>query len=305
MKGIELAREFYKAEGEPMLRRDFPELLPLLAVGLIGSGSECFGFDDEISKDHDFEPAFCIFIPESIDEKTAFALSRAYQKLPSEFKGFKRSAVNPVGGSRHGVIRTGEFFAAKCGRSDGVLSYEEWLTVPEFSLFEAVNGELFADNLGEVTAIRERLSYFPEDIRLKRLAGNLLLASQAGQYNYSRCLSRDELGAAQLAVIEFVKAAMQAVFLINKKYMPYYKWSFRAMRELLVLGDLAGSFEYLISSKNDKEEAAKKRELIEQICEKISAALSAKGSYLEPLAYEINGKISDNNLRNMHILSGV
>ena len=77
------------------------------------------------------------------------------------------------------------------------------------------------------------------------------------------------------------------------------------MRELLVLGDLAGSFEYLISSKNDKEEAAKKRELIEQICEKISAALGAKTSYLEPLAYEINNKIKDNNLRNMHILCAV
>lgn len=305
MKGIELAREFYKAEGEPMLRREFPELINQLAIGLVGSGSECYGFDDETSKDHDFEPAFCIFIPEHIDDKTAFALSRAYERLPREFLGFKRSTVNPVGGSRHGVIRTGEFFAAKCGRSDGALSYEEWLTVPEFSLFEAVNGELFADNLGEVTAIRERLAYFPEDIRLKRLAGNLLLASQAGQYNYSRCLSRGELGAAQLAVIEFVKATMQAVFLINKKYMPYYKWSFRAMRELPVLGDLAGSFEYLISSKNDKEEAAKKRELIEQICEKISAALGEKNSHLEPLAYEINNKIKDNNLRNMHILCAV
>ena len=52
MNGLELSRAFYETYGLPMLRTQFPELLPLLAVGLIGSGSECFGFDDEVSRDH-------------------------------------------------------------------------------------------------------------------------------------------------------------------------------------------------------------------------------------------------------------
>ena len=34
MKGLELARAYYKEYGEPMLREKFPELLPLLAAGL-------------------------------------------------------------------------------------------------------------------------------------------------------------------------------------------------------------------------------------------------------------------------------
>ena len=59
MKGLELARDYFERCGRPMLERDFPELMPFLAAGLCGSGSECFGWDDEVSRDHDFEPGFC------------------------------------------------------------------------------------------------------------------------------------------------------------------------------------------------------------------------------------------------------
>ena len=54
MKGLELSREYYEKFGKPMLTENFPELLDKIAVGLCGSGSECFGFDDELSRDHDF-----------------------------------------------------------------------------------------------------------------------------------------------------------------------------------------------------------------------------------------------------------
>ena len=43
MNGIELARAFWEKEGLPMMERDFPDLLPRVAVGLAGSGSECLG----------------------------------------------------------------------------------------------------------------------------------------------------------------------------------------------------------------------------------------------------------------------
>ena len=133
MKGLELAEKYYKEYGEPMLKEQFPDVLSQIAVGLIGSGSECFGYDDEISEDHDFEPGFTIFIPSEpfMDSKTAFRLERAYAKLPKEFMGFKRPPVNPVGGNRHGVVRLDEFLTEKLGNSLGELSATDWLRLPE------------------------------------------------------------------------------------------------------------------------------------------------------------------------------
>ncbi|MBQ8869574.1 MAG: DUF4037 domain-containing protein [Oscillospiraceae bacterium] len=313
MKGLELSRKFYNELGEPMLREQFPELLPFVAVGLVGSGSECYGYDDKISRDHDFEPAFCIFIPDEdiVDSKTAFELERAYSRLPKQFMGFERSLVSAVGGSRHGVIRIGDFFEAKTGRRDGELSLVDWFSVPEYSLAESVNGAIFADNYGEFTKIREKLRYFPEDVRLKKLAGSLLLMGQAGQYNFKRCLARGENAAAQLAVFEFVKSALGAVFLLNKTYMPYYKWSFRALSALPRLSELSAELEHLISSGNSKAEADNKIDAIERICAEVSAELKAQGltkhtsSEMEAQAYIVNDAISDGEIRNMHILSAV
>ena len=314
MKGLELARKFYEQHGEPMLKEQFSHILPFVAVGLVGSGSECYGYDDDVSQDHDFEPGFCIFLPDErkVDRKTAFELERAYSKLPRQFMGFRRSFVSAVGGNRHGVIRTADFFEDKIGKGDGKLSVEQWLSLPDYALAEAVNGEIFCDNYGEFTRIREKIARYPEDVRLKKLAGNLLLMGQSGQYNYIRCASRNETAAAQLSLFEFAKATLNTAFLLNKKYMPYYKWSFRALRELSPDYEaLASDLEYLLSSGNDETLVKKKCEIIENICTRISqkmkeqGLLDAVGADTEWLAYAVNDLIKDNTIRNMHILCAV
>ena len=312
MKGLKLSEKFYKEFGEPMLKEQFASVLPYLAVGLCGSGSECMGFDDALSRDHDFEPAFCIFIPDEdvLDSKTVFELERAYGKLPREFEGFKRNYLT-VGEKRHGVIKIGDFYKAKTGRDDGVLTLGDWLSIPEYSLKEATNGQVFFDNYGLFTSIREKLSYYPEEIRLKKLAGHLLLMGQAGQYNYKRCVLRNDSAAAQMAMFEFVKNALNVIFLLNKTYMPYYKWAFYALKDLEILGDLSEPLEYLISSGNDEKSANKKVQLIEDICAHIAAAINSEvitktsGGQMEALAYCVNNTIKDGNLRNLHILSAV
>ena len=68
-----------------MIREQFSEGEGRIAAGLTGSGSECYGYDDEVSADHDFEPGFCLFLPgeDVLDRRTAFLLERAYAKLPA------------------------------------------------------------------------------------------------------------------------------------------------------------------------------------------------------------------------------
>jgi len=313
MNGLELSGAFFEAHGRPMLDEQFPELLPHLAAGLCGSGSECFGYDDEVSRDHDFEPGFCLFLPgeDAVDRRAAFRLERAYAKLPKEFLGFRREVLQPVGGARHGVLRTAAFFTEKTGTPDGRLTLTQWLAAPEQALAEAVNGVLFFDGLGEVTRIRERLAYFPEDVRRKKLAGHLLLMGQAGQYNYLRCIRHGEPAAAQLAAVEFTKSAMAAVFLLNRRYMPYYKWSFRAMRALPRLSLLAELLEYLLTTDNSEAVYREKYDVMESMAADVIDELAAQGvtkavcGDLEKHAYSVNDGIADAELRNLHVLAAV
>ena len=296
-----------------MLRAQFPELLPYLAAGLAGSGSECLGYDDAISEDHDFEPGFCLWLPgeDVVDRKAAFRLERAYAALPSEFEGYKRSRMAPVGGARRGVLRLADFFREKTGSPDGDLTAEQWLRVPAAALGEAVNGAVFADPYGAFTRARARLAVFPRDVRRKRLAGHLLTMAQSGQYNYQRCLDHGEEGAAQLAAAEFVRSAVSAVFLLNDRYEPYYKWAFRALRALPLLSALEPILVGLLTTPNDPETSFRKYTDIETVCAAVIDALldqeltKATCGDLEKHAWSVNDGIADANLRNRHILSGV
>ena len=313
MKGIDLSRAYFEQYGKEMLEKDFPELLPDMAAGLAGSGSECFGYDDEVSRDHDYDPGFCIFIPgeDKVSRRDAFRLERAYHDLPKEFMGIERPLRQPVGGARRGVIRTDDFLTEKTGTPDGNLNLSQWMTVPEQALAEVTNGEVFFDNLGQFTEVRERLSFFPEDVMKKKLAGQLLIMGQSGQYNYLRCIEHGEKAAAQLAAVEFVRSAASVLFLLNRRYQPYYKWCFRAMRSLPRLSILAELLEYLLTTDNEDGIYMDKYDVIESISSDIAAELgrqsltSVSAAELERHAYSVNDGISDPALRNAHVLAAV
>ena len=310
MTGLELSRAYWEAFGVPMIREQFPEYEEIIAAALTGSGSECYGFDDEVSRDHDYEPGFCLFIPgeEIVDRRTAFLLERAYAKLPDEFEGFRRQKLQPVGGQRHGVFRIDEYFTEKIGCPVEEMTMEQWLRLPEYALAEAVNGEVFRDKAELLTDCRKALKDMPEDARRKRLAGRLLLMAQSGQYNYQRCLKHGETGAAQLAVGEFVKNTLSAVFLLNRAYMPYYKWCFRALRALSGGEDLGRSLEWLLTTDNSREIAEDKYFCMEGIASQVIDLLQeqrlteATCGDLEKHAYSVNDGIRDGEVRNKHIL---
>jgi hypothetical protein len=311
MKGLDLSRKYYLLFGAPMIKEQFPELEERIAVGLCGEGSECIGYDDDISSDHDFEPSFCMFLTDEDEEKYGFQLKRAYSKLPKEFEGYKRQAVSPAGGPRRGVIRSSDFYRRFTGVPGAPDNNLQWLYIPSDSLLEACNGEIWRDDLGEFSAVRNTIkSGYSEDIRLKKIAAHCVTASQAGEYNYGRLIRRGDTGAAQLAVFEYVKHIISVIYLLNNKYEPYYKWVYRGMDDLPVLGDLKEALSGLTELGNTKSETELKNGIICDISaavikELLSQSIAdGKTPDLSSAAYSVVRHIKDPELRNMHIMAG-
>jgi hypothetical protein len=65
MGALDLSRRYYFDVAKPLLEQEFPHLYPRLAIGLVGNGSECLGFDDELSADHDWGVDFFLWTAEA------------------------------------------------------------------------------------------------------------------------------------------------------------------------------------------------------------------------------------------------
>ena len=303
MKGLELSRLYYEQIGRPALEDRFPELLPQMAMGLAGEGSECFGFDDELSRDHDWGPGFCIWLDRPDYEEFGAQVQAVYDALPGEWAGFPPRQTTPEGRGRVGVLCIQDWYARYTGLPDGPRTLEEWRRVPEAFLATATNGVVFSDPLGLFTAARRRLlEGYPEDLRLKKLAARAAVMAQAGQYNYPRCVRRGETVAAGLALAEFSRATMPMAYLLNRRYAPFYKWMHRGLRDLPKLPRLHDQMEALFRAGNGAEE------LIEGICLNAAAELRRQDLSQSPdnfmLAHstELMARIQDPELRKTHIM---
>ena len=80
MNGLTEAKKLYTERGAQLIHERFPEYEGRIAVGLVGRGSQCFGYDDIISRDHDFTKGFCLFLTDEDDAAIGVALSRAYRE---------------------------------------------------------------------------------------------------------------------------------------------------------------------------------------------------------------------------------
>ena len=306
MQGIETAKRFYDEAIGPMIARDFAQYADRIAVGLVGHGSECFGFDDEVSMDHDFEPSLCIWLTDEDEREFGFALFRAYTKLCREYVSVK--TPNSLGGADgRGVMTISDFYKRYTGRSGAPETLSDWVYTPSHYLAEATNGTVFADALGQFTAIRNEIKCgMPQDARLKRIASAAFYMAQAGQYNYKRCLDHGEEGAARIALADFAKSAIDMTFLLNKAHAPYYKWSFRAMRDLPIMSENADKLEHLITMPSAQN--AEISQEIEAICSAVIAQMrkqnitDSPSDFLEGHAYSVNGRIRDSALRNSPVM---
>lgn len=309
MKGMQLSHEYYKTYKEWMLSCGLEEFRYYIAAGLVGEGSECYGYDDDVSQDHDFGPDFCVWIPESIYRNNKKTFEDAYASLPGEYRGYQRNTSEQIT-ARRGIMTIEGFYQKYTGITHMPQNVMEWFRIPQSFLSTATNGEIFDDPFGEFTARRNHLlSYYPEDVIRKKLAAKVVIMGQSGQYNYTRCCRRGEWGGAYLAAGEFVKAALSVVYLMNKKYMPFYKWVFREAETLRELRTVITDLNTFVHLEDRAENVMKKRILIESICNEVACAIrkadysSSTSDFLEAHGKSVMSGIRDEKLRRMHVLA--
>lgn len=274
MKGLELSQKYYETYGKSMIEERFPDIADQTAAGLVGYGSECLGFDDEISRDHDYGPSFCIWLPRKTYRQFGEAMQTAYDALPKTFLGFSERVEQEQGKGRVGVLCLEDFYRGILGRETLPETDAQWLMIPEEALATATGGSVFEDRLGAFCAIREGLlGYYPENVWRRNLADALAKAAQAGQYNYARAMRRGERVAAELALSEFVRESMRLVYLLNRTYAPFYKWMHRGLRDLPTGGEIGDMLELLYQTDAEGDRIL----IIEAVCSVLVQILQEKG----------------------------
>ncbi len=307
MYGLDLSEEYYLAFGARMIEEKFPKYKNRIAVGLAGEGSECYGFDDDLSRDHDWGPGFCLWLTTDDCKIIGQQLQDEYESLPKSYKGFKRLS-SQWSNSRVGVSEIGSFYRKFTGCSQTPDTLEGWLYIPEEYLSNCTNGKVFTDPLLEFTKIRNAfLNFYPDDIRLLKIAGRCMTCAQTGQYNFMRSVQRKQHFSALYAETKFCSDIMSLVFLLNRRYAPFYKWRHRAVQSLPILGKSIYNKIGLMMTSSDY---TKKNGIIEAICAGVIEELrkqglsSSRSNFLLDHGPIIQSKIVEENLKKRDVWLG-
>ncbi|MGL5260153.1 MAG: DUF4125 family protein [Lachnospiraceae bacterium] len=228
----EMLYDFYEEYGRPMICNKFPEFINKIAIGRVGYGSECFGFSDEYSMDHDFGPGFMMWVTKETYHKIGEELELEYNNLPMTFRGIKRQEMYMAKG-RYGVHIIEDFYRELLGTNTIPYKEEEWECIQDENLALATNGCVLVDEEQIFSHIREHLcSYYPEKVWKKKMATQLSYFSQYGQYNYERMLKRGDYITSSMCIQKFTETTLKLLYLLNKKYYPYYKWLYKGTSNL-------------------------------------------------------------------------
>lgn len=305
MNGLDISERYFWSHGVPLIESEFAGYHHRIAAGLVGDGSECYGFDDELSRDHDWGPGFCLWLNQQDYRAIGAALQEKLADLPATFEGVGPRHTSEWGGGRLGVLEIGAFYKRFIAFDHVPANLGEWRAIPESNLAAATNGKVFTDPLGEFSRFRDGLaSFYPEDIRLKKIAARCMSIAQSGQYNYPRCSLRKEAVAAQQAEAIFASQTISLVFLLNRRYTPYYKWMHRAMKALPILGE---ETHYLLSALATSYGSSEKLQLIEEICANLVDALHRQGLSDSPSDFLLDhgpivqAKIQNEGLRKVYV----
>jgi hypothetical protein len=273
---IDVSRDFFSEVVRPILEREFPAETAQTAFGIFGYGSEVLRLDDEYSRDHHWGLRINAVMPQAILEaRRADLVPRVAAQLPSLWRGHSL---------REGYTRTGgleltsleRYLAQTIGLTHAPQTYAEWLAMPEEDILHVVGGEVWHDPAGHFTAIRQAISaYYPEPVRLRRIAHWCRYYSGMGTYALQRAILRGNELYCVTTFARAIKLAVQLAFLIDRQYYPYDKWLWAYFEKLPRMATrLHGLVAEAVKLSTSWE---RKLELLDKISDVLDAALVEDG----------------------------
>jgi hypothetical protein len=300
MKGLDLCRKFFELHGAPMISKEFYDFRYRIAAGMVGEGSECLGFDDWISRDHDWGPGFCLWLNDIDFDAIGKRLQSAYDRLPQVFMGFIRKP-GQLSNQKVGVFRISDFYKRFTGLTHAPKTNLQWIRQSDEYLCVCTSGEVFSDPLGRFSKIRQTLlDFYPEDVRMFKIACLCASCARSGQYNFMRCAKRRETFAATYALHDFCSDIMGTVFLLKRRFPPFFKWKHRAIKDLGTLGSAVhDQVNTLMKIREDKDRQIIIENLSLSIIEELkNQGLSHSNSdFLLDHSLSIQSRISDALIR--------
>lgn len=236
VKGLDLARRFYDQVARPAMEEHAPEILKEAACGLVGPGSECFGFDDIYSRDHHWGPRVMVLLADDYFEKLDPEVWQKVTKdFPTHFEGFE-VVGGLLGGAGLEPEGIGSFLTRAIGRKELPKTYSDWLDIPEEDFAHVVNGEVWHDEKGDFTRIRDHINgYYPDEVWRRRIAHWCRYASGMALYAMKRAKLRQNTVFYFTAFGRTLKMTMELACMLNRTYFPYDKWLYSTFSRLEIL----------------------------------------------------------------------
>lgn len=113
----------------------------------------------------------------------------------------------------------------------------DWLATPAQRLAEATGGTVFHDDIGELTQLRSRLQWYPENVWRYVLAAQWTRIAQEEAFVGRTAEAGDELGS-HLVAARLARDVMRLCLLLARRYPPYSKWlgtAFAALPDIEVI----------------------------------------------------------------------
>lgn len=235
---VDISRSFFNQIVKPILERQFPEETAQTAFGVFGYGSEALRLDDELSRDHHWGLRIDALMPSDIFEHKRQAMMDAISRdLPESYEGHSLREGHLVGAGL-APDNLEAYLIRTIGIDRAPTTYEDWLSIPEEDIIHIINGEVWHDPSGTFTAIRETFQgYYPEPVRLRRIAHWCRYFSGMGTYALKRAILRKNEFYATTRFSNAIRLGVQLAFLLDKVYFPYDKWLMAYFERLPRLAD--------------------------------------------------------------------